>query len=112
MSAFSRKLAAVVAAVSLCAATSAMAATASNVPASPSVTPSSTQVSPWLALSAMSGSATAATAAAAAQGEPEEGAGWPPLPVLAVILATIGVAIYFAIDDPDNSFGATAISPG
>jgi len=88
-----------------------MAATQPVAPAAPAVAPSS--VSPWLTLSAMSGSTTAATAAAAAaQGEEDEGMGWPPLPVLAVILATIGVAIFILVDDDDSSFGADAISPG
>lgn len=45
-------------------------------------------------------------------GERGEGAGWPPLPALAIILVTLGVIIYFAVDDEDSSFGATAISPG
>lgn len=110
---FLRRFAAVAAALSLCASPSAMAA---NPPAAP-VTPaaaSTSSVSPWLTLSAMSGSATATTAATAAaqDDEADDGMGWPPLPVLAVILATIGVAIFILVDDDDNSFGATAISPG
>ena len=113
MLAFPRKIAALAAALSLCASTSAIAASAPAIPTTPAAT--SAPASPWLTLSAMSGSAAAATAAtAAAQGdvEDEAGMGWPPLPVLAVILATIGVAIFFLVDDEDSSFGATAISPG
>lgn len=66
---------------------------------------------PWITLSAMTSSSTAASSAAA-QGYEEEGVGFPPLPVLAVILATIGVAIYILVADDDDDDGiGIPISP-
>ena len=70
----------------------------------------SQSVQPWLTLSAMSSSSSASTAATAAQdGDNEGGFSAPPLLPLAVILATLAVAIYIAVDDnPDD----LPLSPG
>ena len=76
------------------------------------VTPST--ANPWLALSAMttsSSSAAAATAAAQDYDVDDDGVGFPPLPVLAVILATIGVAIYILASDDDGDLDGFDISP-
>lgn len=77
-----------------------------------SATPST--ANPWLALSAMTtSSSSAAAAAAAAQDydDDDDGVGFPPLPVLAVILATIGVAIYILASDDDGDLDGFDISP-
>jgi len=107
-----RKLTVGAVCVSLCAgSTSAIAAApVAQSTTAPAVTAASpAPISPWVALSAMSGSSTAAAAAVAAQDEyVAEGPGFPPLPVLAVILATIGVGIWILVDDDD---GEVFISP-
>ena len=84
--------------------TAAMCAAAllvSSSAASAAATPQTVQ--PWLTLSAMSSSASASTAAAAAtaaqDGDYDHGFSAPPLLPLAVILATLAVALYIAIDD-------------
>jgi hypothetical protein len=84
---------------------------ASAIPAAPTAAPPST-ANPWLALSAMTTSSSSATAAA--QGyddDDDDGPGFPPLPVLAVILATIGVAIYILASDDDGDLDGFDISP-
>ena len=57
---------------------------------------------PWLTLSAMT--STSSTASAAALRHEEGHAGWPPLVPLAIILATIAVAIWIAVDDDEGDF--------
>lgn len=64
---------------------------------------------PWLTLSAMTSTSSSAAATAAAQGE-GGGAGFPPLVPLAIILATIAVAIWIAVDD-DEDLDFVDISP-
>lgn len=79
----------------------ALALLASSSAASAAATPQSVQ--PWLTMSAMSASSSASTAAAAASvaqdGDYERGFSAPPLLPLAVILATLAVAIYLLVDD-------------
>jgi hypothetical protein len=107
MSAFSRKSAAVAAALSLCISTSALA----GPPAS--TAPSASSANSWIALSAMSGSATSAAAATtAAQGEASARPGFPPLPVLAVLMATLGLAIYIAVkNEHSDGISFQPVSP-
>jgi hypothetical protein len=94
-----RNLTAVAVVVSLCAVPTAAIASSPTVPAA--VTPAAAApANPWLTLSAMTTSSSAASAAAAAQGY-NEGPGFPPWPVLAVILATIALGIYIVASD-DN----------
>ena len=99
MSGIGRNITAAAAAISLCivptaaiAATPVASAAAAPVAAAP--------VNPWLALSAMTTSSSAVSSAAAAQGEDGDG-GVPILP-LAVILATIGVAVYILVKDDSS----------
>ena len=56
----------------------------------------------------MTGS-SAATTAAAAQGDP--GPGFPPIAPLAVILATIAMAVYLLVKDENPHFHAEPVSP-
>ena len=84
--------------------TAAMCAVAlmvSSSAASAAATPQSVQ--PWLSLSAMSSSSSASTAAVAASaaqdGDYDRGFSAPPLLPLAVILATLALAIYLLVDD-------------
>lgn len=112
MSGFGRKITAAAVAASLCVVpTAAIGATPA---ATPAVAPQSatTPANPWLTLSAMTTSSSAASAAAAAQGDP--GPGFPPIAPLAVILATIALAVYILVkDDDDNGFRFfESISPG
>ena len=89
------------------------AAPAAPVAAMPATATPAT-ANPWLALSAMtssSSSAAAATAAAQDYDDDDDGVGFPPLPVLAVILATIGVAIYILASDDDGDLDGFDISP-
>lgn len=60
-------------------------------------------VDPWLALSSMSPSSQAASTAAVAQSDVRYNSRvrGTPLPALAVILATLGVAIYILLSDPE-----------
>ena len=108
MSGFGRKITAAAIAISLCAVPTAAIGAA---PAPAAIVPVSTTApaSPWLTLSAMTGSSSAATAAALRH---EEGhAGFPPLPVLAVILATIAVAIWILVKDDDGTLDIDAGTP-
>ena len=65
---------------------------------------------PWAALTMMTpvsaGTIGSAGAVAAAQPQdappPQQGMGWPPLPVLAIWIATIAVMIYIATRDDDD----------
>jgi hypothetical protein len=71
-------------------------------------------VDPWIALSAMSSSSSAAAAVAStAAAQPDNsynrGIGAPPWPALAVILATLALAIYILVDDDDD--GSVPVSP-
>jgi hypothetical protein len=93
---FGRRITGAAIAFSLCAAPTAA------IGAPPAAAP----VNPWLALSAMTTSSSAATVAAA-QGD-DDGRGVPILP-LAVILATIGVAVYILVKDDEHH--GTPISP-
>ncbi|HET9337047.1 MAG TPA: hypothetical protein VFO12_11655 [Sphingomicrobium sp.] len=47
---------------------------------------------------------TSSSASAAALRHEEGHAGWPPVVPLAIILATIAVAIWIAVDDDDGDF--------
>jgi hypothetical protein len=100
MSGLMRNLTAVAVAVSICA---VPAAAIASSPAQPvgAVPVAAAPTNPWLALSAMTTSSSAASAAAAAQ-DYHEGPGFPPWPVLAVILATIAVGIYILTSDNDG----------
>ena len=101
MSGFARKLtsAAVVAGLALVPA--GAFATAPAPAAKPSAA-TTAPADPWLTLSAMTSTSSSATAAALRH---EEGhAGWPPVVPLAIILATIAVAIWIAVDDDDGDF--------
>ena len=101
MSAFSRSLTAAAVAASLCIGTTTAAIAASPTPVAPVQTTAPT-ASPWLALSAMSSSSAASTAAA----QDYDGDGWSVAwPALAVILATIAVAIWIIVDDDDDDGG-------
>ncbi len=110
MSSVMRKLTFAAVSVSICVGSTSAIAAAPVAPATPApAVAASATVSPWVALSAMSGSSTAASAALAAQDEyVTEDPGFPPLPVLAVILATIGVGIWILVDEDD---GDIFISP-
>lgn len=102
MAGFTSKFTAMLVAGSLITASSSAMAAATVQAASAPVATSQT-TSPWLALGAMTSNAsTAASAAAAAQGEPRAGPGFPPIPALIVILATIGVAVWIATKDNDG----------
>lgn len=100
MSGFARKItsAAVVAGLTLVPA----GAFASTPPSATPVAATAASSNPWLTLSAMTStsSSTAATTAAA-QGE-GDGVGFPPIIPLAIILATIAVAIWIAVDDGND----------
>ena len=54
---------------------------------------------PWLTLSAMTTTSGAANAAAL---QDDDGMGFPPLVPLAIILATIALAIWILLDDDDD----------
>ena len=96
-----RKLTTIALALALCAVpTGAIAARPAPAAAPAATTAASPAANPWLTLSAMTSSS--ASASAAAQGDYDDRPGFPPLPVLAVILATIGVAIYILVADDDD----------
>jgi hypothetical protein len=111
MSGLMRGLTAAVVAVSLC---SVSTAAISASPAPPVAVAPASAVTPnaWLTLSAMTSSSSAATAAA---DDYNDGVGFPPWPVLAVILATIAVGIYILVkddnDDLDIDFNPEPVSP-
>jgi hypothetical protein len=71
-----------------------------------SAAPVPNTVDPWLALSAMStgGSSAMAASSAAVQSSDryERGFSAPPWPALAVIAATLALAIYLLIDEDDD----------
>lgn len=78
-------------------------------PAAAPVAATAAPTDPWLTLSAMTSTSSSASAAALRH---EEGhAGFPPLVPLAIILATIAVAIWIAVDD-DEDGDFVGISPG
>ena len=106
MSGFGRKITAAAIAVSLCAVPTAAIGAAPS-PAAPPVAAAPTN--PWLTLSAMTTSSSAATSATAAQGY-DGGSGFPPAVPLAVILATIAMAIYILTRDDDDG-NLSPISP-
>jgi hypothetical protein len=86
---------------SLCAAALLISSTAASAASAPQA------VDPWLALSAMSSSSSASTAVsttAAAQSDAayDRGFSAPPWPALAVIAATLALAIYLLVDDEDD----------
>lgn len=102
MSGSMRKITTFAAALSLMSVTTgAVAAAPAPVPAPVANTSS---VNPWVALGAMNSSSAAAAAAstAAAQDYRDEGMGFPPIPVLVIILATLGVGIWILTKDDDN----------
>ena len=70
-------------------------------------------VDPWLALSAMSTSSATVASAAAVQSDAAHESNFrsPPWASLAVIAATLALAIYILIDDEDDDGVETPISP-
>ena len=89
---------------------SLMSVTTAAVASAPAPTPapvtSTTSVSPWVALGAMnSSSAATAASTAAAQDYRDDGMGFPPIAVLAIILATLAVGIWILVDDDDDDDG-------
>ena len=93
--------------------TAAMCAAAMVISSSAAAAATPQSVQPWLTLSAMSSSSSASTAAAAAtaaqDGDYDQGMGFPPLLPLAVILATVAVAIFLLADDTSED---RPLSPG
>jgi hypothetical protein len=85
---------------------SLMSVTTGAVAAAPAPAPVATtqSVNPWVALDAMNSStaAAAATTAAAQDNYRGEGMGFPPIPVLVIILATLGVGIWILTKDDDH----------
>jgi hypothetical protein len=84
---------------SICAAGFLMSSSAASAAAVPQT------VDPWLALSAMSSSSSSAVStAASAQSDAayESGFRAPPWPALAVIIATLALAIYLLVDEDDD----------
>ncbi len=103
MSGLARRLTAAAVALSLCSVSTVAiaAAPAPPIAASPAAT-TAAPTNSWLTLSAMTTSSSAASSAAAAQYANDGRPGFPPWPVLAVILATIGLAIYILAKDDDG----------
>jgi hypothetical protein len=103
MSGLARRLTAAAVALSLCSvSTVAISAVPPPPTAAPSAATTAIPANPWLTLSAMTTSSSVASSAAAAQyydGRP----GFPPWPALAVILATISLAIYILVKDDDGN---------
>ena len=100
MMGFSRKLTAIAIATALMAVPTG--AIASSTPAPPVATQqaaTTTAANPWLTLSAMTTTSGAANAAAL---QDDGGPGFPPLIPLAIILATIALAIWILVDDDDD----------
>lgn len=97
-----RKLTAFAVGISLMSVTTAAVA-AAPVPA-PAPVARTAAASPWVTLGAMNSSsaAAAATSTAAAQDYRDDGMGFPPLIVLAIILATLAVGIWIIVDDDDK----------
>jgi hypothetical protein len=98
MSGLMRSLTAVAVAASLCSVPVAAIASTSPIVPVAAAPVAAAPLSPWLTLSAMTTSSSAASAAAAEQGY-HAGPGFPPWPVLAVILATIAVGVYIVASD-------------
>lgn len=96
-----RKLTAFAVGISLMSVTTAAVA-AAPVPA-PAPVARTAAASPWVTLGAMnSSSAATAASTAAAQDYRDDGMGFPPLVVLAIILATLAVGIWIIVDDDDK----------
>jgi hypothetical protein len=97
--------------------TTAMCALALLIgPSAASAAPAPSPVNPWLAMTAMSSSSSPSTAAAAAavaqsDGTYRRGFSTPALPALAVILATLAVAIWLLVDDDDDDNVTVPVSP-
>ena len=70
-------------------------------------------VDPWLALSAMSSSSATVASTAAVQSDSAYRSNFrsPPWASLAVILATLALAIYLLVDDDDDDEVVVPISP-
>jgi len=109
MRGIARKLTAFAVSASLIAASSVAVAAPSAQPA-PAPVASTSGTSPWMALSAMTTSSSAASAALA-QDNDGGGMDFPPWPVLAVILATLAVAIWILVDDDNNDSNLRPVSP-
>lgn len=94
--------------VSICAGALLMSSTASAA-AAPN------PVDPWIALSAMGSSASSTTVATTASAQSESayrsGFSAPPWPALAVIAATLALALYILVDDDDDDDAAVPVSP-
>ena len=98
-----RILIATIAGAALLGSTAAQAATTAAPPQ---------QLNSWLALSSMSSPTVAASTVASLQSDyeaPRRGMRGPPLPALAVILATIALAVYIIASDEDD--GGFNLSP-
>ena len=81
------------------------AAIASSGPSPATLSAPSTQsANAWSTLSVMSSASSSAATLAAAQGDPryDGGVSGIPLPVIAVLLATLGVFIWILVQDDDG----------
>ena len=100
MTGFTRRITAFAVATALIAVpTGAIASSRPAPPVATQPTGAAASANPWLTLSSMTTTSGAASAAAA-QGE--DGPGFPPLIPLAIILATIALAVWILLHDSDG----------
>lgn len=100
MTGIARKLTVIAVATAMMAVpTGAIASASPAPPVATQQAAATSSANPWLTLSAMTTTSGAANAAALQDdGRP----GWPPLVPLAIILATIALAIWILVDDDDG----------
>lgn len=100
MTGFTRRITAFAVATALIAVpTGAIASRPAAAPIATQQVAATPAANPWLTLSAMTTTSGAANAAAL---QDDGSPGWPPLIPLAIILATIALAIWILIDDDDG----------